>query len=146
MNKIKEITIFAGGDIADINTWSGIPYFFTRALKTRDIKINHVNIKVEKKIEWFYNKITGTIIIKLLRNQRADYSTSLLRYLIVRYKIKRGISKYQKSDCLVFFTFSYSAAKITKIPSIMISDWTLDYYMKFILKRKPLFFEKSIKP
>jgi glycosyltransferase involved in cell wall biosynthesis len=129
-------------NINNINTWSGVPYFFSRELKTRGITINYVCIGIESKIEWIYNKITGTIIIKLLRNQRADYSTSLLRYLIVKQKIKRGISKYPHSDCLVFFTFCYSAAKLTEIPSIMISDWTLDYYMKFMLERNPRFFEK----
>jgi glycosyltransferase involved in cell wall biosynthesis len=141
---MKEITIFANNDINNINTWSGVPYFFSKALKSRGIKINYVSINVEKLIEWIYNKITGTVIIKILHNQRADYSTSLLRYLIVRHRIRRGIYKYPNSDCLIFFTFCYSAAGITKIPSIMISDWTLDYYMKFILQRNPGFFERRV--
>jgi glycosyltransferase involved in cell wall biosynthesis len=144
MRKIREITIFANNDINNINTWSGVPCFFANALKVKDIKINYVCIGIEPKIEWIYGKIIGTIIVKLLHNQRADYSTSLLRYLIIRQKIKRGISKYPHSDCFVFFTFCYSAAGLTKIPSIMISDWTLDYYMKFILKRKPRFFEQRV--
>jgi glycosyltransferase involved in cell wall biosynthesis len=144
MNPIKEITVYAGGDIDNINTWSGVPYFFCNKLRAQGIKVNYVNTGIERKIEWIYQKLTGTIIIKLLRNYRADYSTSLLRYLIVKHKIKRSILRYPNSDSLGFSSFCYSAAGMTRIPSIMISDWTLDYYMRFILKRKPRFFERRV--
>ena len=142
MKSIKEITIFCGGDINKINTWSGVPYFLCTALRAKGITVNHVDTGIERKLEWIYNKLTGPLVIKLLRNYRADYSTSLLRYIIVRNKIENGISKYPASDCLIFFSFCYSAAGITKIPSVMISDWTLEYFIRFILKRKPLYFER----
>lgn len=142
MKPLREVTVFCGGDINKINTWSGVPYFFCNALKEKGIKINYISIAIERKLEWIYNKITGPIIIKLLRNIRADYSTSLLRYLIIKKKIKNGVLRYPCSDCLLFFSFCYSGAGVTKIPSVMISDWTLDYFMKFNLKREPLLFER----
>ena len=148
MHPIKEVTIFAGGSIFDINTWSGVPFFFCNALKEKGIKINSVDIAIssrkERIIEFVYNKLTGPVIIKILHNFRFDYTTSLLRHFIVKNKIKQAVLKYPYSDCLVFFSFTSSAAGITKIPSIMISDWTLEYWIRFMRRSPPRFFERQI--
>jgi glycosyltransferase involved in cell wall biosynthesis len=148
MYPIKEVTIFAGGNIFDINTWSGVPFFFCKALQEKGININNVDIAIssrkERIIEFIYNKLTGPVVIKILHNFRADYTTSVLRHSIIRNKIKQAVLKYPYSDCLIFFSFTCSATGISKIPSIMISDWTLDYWIRFIRRSPPRFFERKI--
>ena len=48
MREIKEVIVYSNGDSNDLATWSNVPYFFCRELEKRGIKVDKVDIHVNK--------------------------------------------------------------------------------------------------
>lgn len=144
MNRIKELTVFTNGDSSDINSWSNIPFFFTETAKSKGVKVNRVdigpsiNLKQKFDRSYFYR-----IIKKVHKNTSYDYFRSIIHFKNVRVRIKRAIRQYPDSDAYIFLTFSFSSTKLTNKPTVLLCDWTYDYYFKYFLNRKPDFFEKQ---
>ena len=54
MGQIKEITVFSIGDSLELSTWSNVPYFLTKSLEDKNIKINRVNLEENKTLRLIY--------------------------------------------------------------------------------------------
>lgn len=144
MNDLKEITVFSIGDSTELKTWSNVPYFFTKTLLEKNIKVNRVNLQENNFLSKIY-KYTFYALLKLIyRNSNHSYFRSRLNYYLTNRKIISAITQYPNSQCLLFLTFSFSAPKITGKKTILFGDWTYFYFISNFLKRKPYWFEQYV--
>lgn len=144
MKKIKELNVFSHGDSAQISTWSNVPYFFTETLLAKGIKVNRININPAPLPEKIYDNLVWRLLNKLTRKHHFyTYLRTRLNYRQVRRRIKKMIARFPNADAQLFLSFSHSAAGLSKQPSVMFCDWTIDYYFKNILKRQPDALERS---
>lgn len=141
--RIQEITVFTEGDSLDLNAWSNVPYLFTKALETKGIKINRVNIysnKYIRKTIWKY--FFAPIFSFLYKGNIYSFEqTSLNRYLI-RRRIRKALFKYRNSDLNVYMSYAY--LEKSEQPNVLFSDWTSEYVLLYRLNRKPFLIEKKL--
>lgn len=127
-----EITVFTHGDSTDINTWSNVPYMFTKALEKQGVKANRCDIALKNinLVARIYDKIRRLFY-------HDDYlflRTRLYRFMVGR-KIKRAVRKYSTADYNLFLTTSFDD-KWSNIPNVLFFDWT--YKMSKERYGKPL--------
>ena len=143
MTAIKEITVFSIGDANELSTWSNVPYFFTKNLEFKNIKVNRVNIKENSVINILY-KYTIYVFLKLLnKNSNHTYFRSGLNYFLTNCKIKKAIKEFNQSEILIFLTYSFCANKYHNKKVVLLGDWCYLYYISTFLKREPMWFEKK---
>lgn len=140
---MKEITVFSNGDSNKISTWSNVPYFFTKSLEEKGIKVNRIDINPSRLI----NKLYDITIFKLIKLTHPDttytYFRSKIHFLDVRRRIKKTIKSYGNSDANIFLTFSFSSCGLSKNLSVQLCDWTYDHYFNYFKEREPDYFERS---
>ncbi len=143
MKPINEITVFSIGDSNELKTWSNVPYFFTKSLEEKQIKVNRVNIEENSFLNTIY-KYTIFAILKLInKNSNHTYFRSGLNYFLTTRKIESAIKQYKNADTFLFLTYSFSAKKINNKKVILFGDWSYLYYINNFLKREPKWFEKK---
>ncbi|MES2515824.1 MAG: glycosyltransferase [Bacteroidota bacterium] len=143
MKPIKEITVFSIGDSNQLKTWSNVPYFFTKSLEEKQIKINRVNIE-ENAFLNIIHKYTVFAFLKLInKNSNHTYFRSGLNYFLTNRKIEAAVKQYPDSDTLLFLTYSFSSKKQPGKKVILFSDWSYLYYLTNFLKRAPQWFEEK---
>lgn len=142
INKIIEITVFANGDSRKISTWSNIPYFFTRNLLLKGIKVNRVDLSPKPILNIIYNKSIGKIIKKIYGSVNYEYFRTFTHFYICKILIDRSVKRYWNSDIYIFLTYSFSSAGMTSKPTIHLCDWTYEYYIKYFKEREPNFLER----
>ena len=139
---LKEITVFTVGDSAKPNTWSNVPYFFTKTLLEKEIRVNRVDIQTNPKIERFWNKTFGRIVRRVCKETSYTYERSGVNHWDICRRIRRALRNYPNSNANLFLTFSFSSARYTSKPTILFCDWTYDYFFRYFANREPDMFEK----
>lgn len=143
---MKEIIVYSFGDSKNLATWSNVPYFFANAMEKRGIHVNRVNTEIKKNIKvricWhifrFINKIGKIFGFGIYNFNRSGYYD---RY--VENKMKEGLKAYPYADIQVVFDYSH-ITKQTDIPTVMLCDWTIEYYIEEHLKRNATWFERRL--
>lgn len=149
MKEIKEIIVYSNGDSNDIATWSNVPYFFTKELEKRNIKVDRVNINYNYKssvtafVYFYLIKVIRTLItlIKGTKPKLKFQYTNYYRRQIEKI-MNESIRKYHNADLQLMFGFSYSIK--SSIPLVMLSDWTIEYRLLNRQKREPSNYEKKL--
>ncbi len=143
MKLIKEITVFSIGDSKELKTWSNVPYFFTKNLEEKQLKVNRINIEENTFLNTLY-KYSLFVFYKLLnKNSNHTYFRSRLNYFLTNRKIKAAIKKHNNAEALLFLTYSFSAPKQKDKKVVLFSDWSYLYYINNFLKREPAWFEQN---
>lgn len=134
MREIKEVIVYSNGDSNDLSTWSNVPYFFCRELEKRGIKVDRVNIHVDKGsvLSVFfrlYSKLKKKIIeFKKKNGTMYRYNKSDYYYSRVMKKMKEGRKRYSEADAEIAFDLMNNNK--SDIPFVMIGDWTIEYRLK----------------
>ncbi len=138
----KEIIVFTEGDSSDSSVWSNIPYFLTKTLEKQGFKIHRINVEGPSSFIFLYNKIFRRVL-KLFYNRNTTYSynRSKLFSIYVNYKMKMALKKYPDFYCTISTSYSFAPSQYTTRPTVLICDWTYDFYFKHFLKRKPDYWE-----
>lgn len=139
--KIKEITVFTGGDSRKISTWSGIPYFLTRQLELEGIKVNRVNITPNRYLNWLYNHSVFPLRQKFHPGTEYNYIRSHLYRFLTCLKVLIYQILYKDADIDLMLTYSINVI-YRRERTTMLCDWTLEQYIKNQLKR-PLYKEEE---
>lgn len=143
MEHIKEITVFATGDSTRLSTWSNVPYFITETLIRRGIRVNRVDISPDPLLENLWNKTMGRLVQRVLtRNTEYSYVRSHLHFGNIRKRIRDALRRFPDAGANLFLTFSFSSAGLTDKPTVLLCDWTYDYYFSYYANRAPAFMEK----
>jgi glycosyltransferase involved in cell wall biosynthesis len=137
---IKEITVFTEGDSRQIKTWSNVPYFFTKSLEEKGIKVNRINIEENRFISLLYKYSVYAFIKVFYPNSNHNYFRSGLNYFLTNRKIKKAINTYSGSDLFLSLTYSFN---VPSQNTVLFGDWSYAYYIQYFKKRKPYWFEKK---
>lgn len=142
-NIIKEVTIFFPGDSSKINSWSNIPYFFTKTLIDRGIKINQVDISTSPFFDNFYDRTICRIWRKISPKTTWGYYRSFFHHKDLQNRIKKAAKNYPNSDLHIFIaSFAFPLNRISNKPTIVLGDWTLEHTIRYFQQRTPDFMER----
>jgi glycosyltransferase involved in cell wall biosynthesis len=143
LGQIKEITVFSIGDSRELSTWSNVPYFLSKSLEDKNIKINRVNIEENRILSLLYKYSIFAFLKLFYKNSDHTYFRSGINNYITNLKIKNVVKKYNNADVLLFLTYSFSAKKYTNKKIALFSDWSYLYKIDIFFKRKAFWFEKK---
>ena len=140
-----EIITFAFGEPRNPQTWSNVPYFAVKALEEMGHTVHCVDIRPQSVI---FNKLV-MMVNKALRLVLGKDTLFLVELWPVwrRYYdsvVAKAVNKYPMADLLLLFTYSLSGERITEIPSVLFSDFTVDYAIHELYKREPKWYEKNL--
>lgn len=141
--KIKEVNVFSDGDSSEMSTWSNIPYFFTKTLIEKGIKVNRIDISPNIIFQRLFNLFVWRILNKYKKGHFYTYLRTKIHFYDVNRKIKRAVKKYNKADVNIFISFSHSSKQFDKRPVILFCDWTINYYFTYFLQRQPDILERQ---
>lgn len=143
MGSIKEITVFTVGDANDLKTWSNVPFFFSKNIEQKGIKVNRVNIEENKLFNLLYKYTIFALLKIAYRNSNHTFFRTKLNYILTQKKIKKSLKEYKHTDAAIFLTFSFAPPQGFTKKTLLFGDWTYLYYISHFLNRKPLWFEKG---
>lgn len=131
---MREINVFTAGDSNDIKAWSNVPYFFSRAMEQKAIRVNRINLIPEDMFlyKWYLRCYLRWSQLKRMI-LRKDYPYDFFRDRISLYlsgvRIKRELRRYPDADFNIFLTFSISSYRYSDIPVVHYCDQTYDLYL-----------------
>ena len=147
MREIKEVIVYSNGDSNDLATWSNVPYFFCRELEERGIKVDMVNIHVNKDssmslvIRLFSKMKKKLIELSKGAGTMYRYNKSSYYYDQVIKKMKEGRKSYPEADTEIAFDLMNNKSDI---PFVMIGDWTIEYRLRNKYHHLPDKYEQSL--
>lgn len=148
MREIKEVIVYSNGYSNDLATWSNVPYFFCRELEKRGIKVDRVNIHVNKDSALsIVSRLLTKFKKKLIKLQKGTdtmyrYNKSSYYYNQVLKKMKEGRRNYPEADAEI--AFDLMNINKSDIPFLMIGDWTIEYRLRNKYHRFPDKHEQSL--
>lgn len=140
-----EIITFAFGEPRNPQTWSNVPYFAVKELEKMGHTVHCVDIRPKSVL---INKLI-TIVNKALRLILGKDTLFLVELWPIwkRYYdkvIEKAVNRYPTADLLLLFTYSLSGNTVTEIPSVLFSDFTIEYAIHELYKREPKWYEESL--
>ena len=137
----KELNVFTVGNYDNSATFSGVPFYFIKALENKGYNVHKVNI-INSFISGIYDKIITRILNKIFKDSTYSYYRSRLCYFLSNRKIKKTCKRYSNSNYNIFTTFSFSSLKVSDIPVILFSDDTYEKLIFETKERNPYYIEK----
>lgn len=121
--KDLEINLFTFGDSSDINSWSGLPYFFSTSLLKQGVKLNRVDISPNKYLKSIYRRYGRTIRFLFGKHKKLrPVNRTRLCFWLTDNKIRRSTQCYRNADLNIFLTYIYSSHKFSAIPVVHFGD------------------------
>jgi len=143
MGPIRELTVFSHGDSRLLSTWSNVPYFFTKTLESKGIRVNRVNINPPSRWEHFYDMTVWRVLNKVIPGGFfTKYLHTAFNHKLIQRRIRKAVGQYPDSDAFIFLSFSHTSKGMSEVPAVLFCDWTVDYYFKYFLNRTPRWFER----
>lgn len=129
-----EINLFSFGDSADISTWSNLPYFFSKALLARGVRLNRIDLyptknQVYRKYRAFIGRCAG-MASRLGINLNVEPYRDPVSIALINRKIKREIRRHPHADANAFLTFSFSSYRWSRTPAVHYCDENYAHYLK----------------
>src|SRR5574344_320720 len=138
---IKEVIFFCYGDSAKPETWSNLPFLFTRKLEKKNILVHRVDINPERFFNSLYNRLVYPILKSIYPGMVYTFDRTRLCALLTQQRISKAVKKYKTSDLCIFDCFDYYN-KYSDIPSLLFSDWTMEILLSDRFQRVPYPMEK----
>lgn len=129
-----KIIAFSNGDSLKTETWSNVPYYFTKALEEYGIDLIRVDmtpLKAFKKLILFLDRVRARF------NIGVGFERTRLHSNLVRRKMLKAVKRNHDADLILTFDFSSSVKDKTDIKTLMLCDWDIKYLITQIDKRTP---------
>ena len=135
MTSIRKVVLAANGPVYAPQTWSNVPACLLHALKAKNIEVVTVNLAPLRVLKALY------LICSYGRRRRYpdssfDYFRSSIHQAYVRLKLKVVTWALHDHVPLIVLSFSFPLRTGTR-PSVLISDWTYEHYIREHLCRRP---------
>lgn len=139
-----KILAFTMGDSNKASTWSNVPYYCLRELEEKGDIVYRENICLEdeSKVLLILGKVFNRLVGTGKRGGYYGFDRTALYSSLVRRKMVRAYKKHSDAELLLTFDFSNSIADLVDIPTLLFCDWTIEYGVQCLKKRKPTFLEK----
>jgi glycosyltransferase involved in cell wall biosynthesis len=128
-----KINLFCWGDSNDINTWSNVPYFFARALISRNVDVRRLSLIPELGLIQ-----RGLNFLNRNRNRAASLFGLRPRpifrvpafHRLVNFHLAKTCRKFQDADLNLFLTFSFSSYRYSDVPVALYCDRTYEHHLE----------------
>ena len=137
---MKEAIFFTYGDSSRTSTWSNVPYFFSKGLESKGVRLWRVDISPNSVIASIYNRTIWRLFSLFYPGNFYSFERTKLARLRVKRLINKAVKKHRDADMCIFLTYDY-CAKEFGMPSLVLSDWTA----KILVERQeriPYWFER----
>ena len=138
---MANILYFSNGDSNDPSVWSNVPYCFAKALEQEGHTLFRVNLAPPRWISSLWNQTIYRVLRHFGHGHLYSSDRTLLASILRRLSIWKGNKECPNADLSIFTGFddlNYYSNK----PSVLLCDWTLEYFITQRLKRKPYFLER----
>ncbi len=121
---IREIIFFAGGDPESAQTWSNVPKCFIDGLRRKGIVVHPVAL-THQRWERLYDNIIRKVlkVLTLWYDEPRYYAYTWLHKLLAEKRIKKAVATFPQADYCFFINYAF-CNKFSRIPSLLLSDWT----------------------
>lgn len=139
----RKIIIFSPGDANKLKTWSNVPFFISHTLMNKGYEVICEDILLEdngKELNFICRFIN--FIMKKLGGQYNNFSSSKIYNLYVNKVIRKTLEKNKDAFASIIFDYDHVLDDV-KIAQILISDWDVEYAVKYYEGKKPTFFERK---
>src|SRR5262245_20781653 len=99
--------MFSVGDSRELKTWSNVPFLFARALETKGIMVNRVNLEDNRFLDKIYKYSIYAFLKLSYPNSSHAYFRSGLNHLLTERKINKATRRHTNSDIFLFLTYSF---------------------------------------
>jgi glycosyltransferase involved in cell wall biosynthesis len=127
------INLFTDGDCTDLNTWSGVPYYFHRNLLASSIDVRPFDLNPESAMYPIFNRIM-TVRQRAIQTVRPAESWDPLRsrsfHLLVNRRLRNIVEHHSDVDLNVFLTFTFSTYPYAPVPVVHYCDRTYEHYLE----------------
>ena len=136
------ITVFANGNPRNPQTWSNVPYYAIKSLEKKGHVINCVNLDVGlegliKGFNFLSRKFLGKDTMFL-------FNLLPISNFLYNQRIRKALKMYPDTELMLFFTYNVSGNEVSKIPSVLFCDFTVEYNIHYIQKRDIRWYERGI--
>jgi glycosyltransferase involved in cell wall biosynthesis len=126
------VNLFSPGDCRDINTWSGLPYYFARSLQARAIDVRPHSLVPAVGLPALRRSMEAKA--RAIRLVRPDYTYELFHTpayrLLVNRQVRSIVRQRGDVDLNVFLTFSFSSRTFADVPVVHYCDRTYEHYLE----------------
>jgi glycosyltransferase involved in cell wall biosynthesis len=128
------INLFTHGDCENINTWSGLPYYFYRSLSNHGIGVTPLNMKprrAQRVLQKGFN--ARARVVRLVRpDYRYDLFRTTLYHAAANRKLRVIARRHRDADLNVFLTFTFSSRRFVDVPVVHYCDRTYEHHLEEI--------------
>lgn len=139
------ILAFSFGDPNLPKTWSGVPYYSIKAMENKGHEVFGYDIRPDNRFSKFLIRITNKFFRFVLGRQTL-FTVEMLPIMKKYYirKVKSIYSKHKNIDLIVYYSYSIPSCEGIDIPCVLFCDFTGEYAIHYIQKRKIKWYEKKI--
>lgn len=143
MSSFHDLIIFTNGDPRKTGTWSNVPFFFTKTIEQKGIKVYRYNLEPS----FLFKVVFKFLFDPVLRIFYPDSTYSAMRsgfhHWLAGLKVFFAVSMHPKTDFLLFLTASYNPTYLSNKKVILFCDWTYEHELGFFKQKKANRWEKS---
>jgi glycosyltransferase involved in cell wall biosynthesis len=129
-----KINVFTIGDSRIVRTWSGLPYFFCKALEAAGVKVVRTNIEPDGTRARLFASLyrARTSARRWLLGWRNDvgFLRTPMYATLVAERIKTACAACPNADGNFFLTFSFSSCGLSQIPVVHYCDQTYEQLLR----------------
>ncbi len=127
MKTVKELIFFSSGSADDASTWSNIPYLFSRELERQGLLVHKVNLSNRFVARIWESCVRRPLklLLKPFHTEPVYYGYSWLSHWLAEKRIKQAVKLWPTADYCIFIGYQHANC-YSKIPSLLLSDWTTD--------------------
>jgi glycosyltransferase involved in cell wall biosynthesis len=130
-------------DPHDVDSWSNIPYLLLTHLESLGYEVVAVNLREFYVLKVLWKFTAGLFHKVFFWNTSYSYYRSLPHSLYATMVLNRAIRRFGTEACLLINTSLSHSPTRTPIPTILLGDWTYDFYIGRFLNRHPNCKEKA---
>lgn len=130
-----EINLYTMGDSGRIDTWSNLPYFFSKAIIDRGIRLNRIDILPTKNLLYrCWQRVLNLWDGALLRLSGINCSRNPchdpISIMMIERRIRNETRKHPNANLNLFLTFSFSTHSFSRIPVAHYCDQTYELLLE----------------
>ena len=121
---MKEVIFFANGDPESAQTWSNVPKCFVDTLRKKGVVVHPVSLANES-VQSLYDNFFRRVLKVLLSwyDEPRYYGYTWLHQWLGNRRVKKAVETWPQADYCFFINYGFYN-RYSKIPSLLLSDWT----------------------
>jgi len=140
---IREIVVFTNGDSRKTGTWSNIPYYFTKTLESKGLRVYRFNLQPSFVFKAAFKFFFDFLFKRFYPDSTYSAMRSGFHHWLVRLKVTFAAAIHPNTQSFLFLTASYNPKYLTNKKIILFCDWTYEHELGHFKQKLPNRWEKA---